>query len=260
MNSNEGKQKFFVIYQITNLIDNKIYLGAHVTYNINDKYMGSSKYLKKDIKELGRQNFRKDILHIFDNKEDMISKEAELVNREFCHREDTYNRMIGGISDWSVLGMVAVKDKNGNNMLVYKDDPRYISGELISNMKGIAQHYKFLSKDINNNNIFLIDKNDKRWLSGELVGFAKGLPQHINSNWNGRKHKEESKQKQSEKAKLRTGEKNSQFGTCWITKENENKKIKKEDLKVYLQQGWIKGRKYGLLSQLVEETVLEAVQ
>lgn len=39
------------------------------------------------------------------------------------------------------------------------------------------------------------------------------------------------------------GELNSQFGTCWITKDNNNKKIKKEELDKYLSDGWIKGRK-----------------
>lgn len=39
------------------------------------------------------------------------------------------------------------------------------------------------------------------------------------------------------------GKNNSQFGTCWITKENENKKIKKEELDSHLTLGWIKGRK-----------------
>ena len=39
------------------------------------------------------------------------------------------------------------------------------------------------------------------------------------------------------------GEKNSQFGTLWITKDGLNKKIKKEELENYLNDGWIKGRK-----------------
>ncbi len=243
MNSNEGKQKFFVIYQITNFIDGKIYIGAHVTYNVNDKYMGSSKYLKRDMKELGRQNFKKDILHVFDNKNDMIKMEAEIVNQKFCHREDTYNRMIGGISDWSVLGMVSVKDKNGNYSLVYKNDPRYLSGKLISNMTGI-DHIKgrVFVKDKYNNGFWVI-KDDPRYLSGELIHYLKGLSQHENSSWQGKHHKKESKDAIGKANSKKIGSLNSQFGTCWIIKEKENKKIKKEDLEIYLQQGWIKGRK-----------------
>ena len=39
------------------------------------------------------------------------------------------------------------------------------------------------------------------------------------------------------------GEKNSQFGTCWIHNDKENKKVKKEELNKYIDSGWIKGRK-----------------
>ena len=43
---------------------------------------------------------------------------------------------------------------------------------------------------------------------------------------------------------LQDGEKNSQFGTCWIHNTlKENKKIKKSELSVYVNNGWIKGRK-----------------
>lgn len=38
------------------------------------------------------------------------------------------------------------------------------------------------------------------------------------------------------------GEKNSNYGTCWITNGEENKKIKKEELEIYLNSGWEKGR------------------
>jgi hypothetical protein len=39
-----------------------------------------------------------------------------------------------------------------------------------------------------------------------------------------------------------TKESNSQFGTCWVTKDISNKKIKKKDINIYLLEGWIKGR------------------
>jgi hypothetical protein len=39
------------------------------------------------------------------------------------------------------------------------------------------------------------------------------------------------------------GKANSQYGTCWITKDGLNKKIIKEALETYLNEGWVKGRK-----------------
>ncbi len=216
MNSNLGNPKFFVIYQITNLIDNRIYVGCHITYNVNDKYMGSSKSLKKDIKEQGRQNFKKEILHVFDNKKDMMNKEAEIVNREFCHRLDTYNLMVGGINEYTTEGMVSVKDSEGNTSKVYLDDPRYISGELVGVTKGtshpnrsLANKGKLVAKD-EFGEMHKISLDDSRYLSGELIHVTKGLPG--TKSFEGKNHSEETKQKMSEKASDRTGEKNSMFG------------------------------------------------
>lgn len=101
--------------------------------------MGSSKYLRKDIKEFGRENFNKIPLFIFDNRMDMVKKEAELVNREFCHRIDTYNRFVGGCTDFCWTGTITVKNPEGGNMKVYNDDPRWLSGELKSCLEGIKR-------------------------------------------------------------------------------------------------------------------------
>lgn len=45
--------------------------------------------------------------------------------------------------------------------------------------------------------------------------------------------------------KSQTGDKNSQFGTCWIyhTVKKENKKIDKSILSQYINEGWLQGRK-----------------
>ena len=57
----------------------------------------------------------------------------------------------------------------------------------------------------------------------------------------GKSHTSETKNKISEKLKLaQAGNKNSQFGTMWITNEVESKKILKTDL---IPEGWRKGRK-----------------
>lgn len=44
--------------------------------------------------------------------------------------------------------------------------------------------------------------------------------------------------------KARIGNKNPSYGTCWITKDTKNKKIKKEELKNWRKLGWKKGRWY----------------
>ena len=75
---------FYTIYQITNLLDNKIYIGKHQTKNLDDDYMGSGRRIKASIKKHGLENFKKEILFIFDDEETMNAKEAELVSEEFC--------------------------------------------------------------------------------------------------------------------------------------------------------------------------------
>lgn len=86
----------YYLYKITNTINNKIYIGVHQTTNINDGYLGSGKEVKKDIKKFGKNNFTKEILQFFDTKEEMLLKESEIVNWDFCTRKDTYNVMPGG--------------------------------------------------------------------------------------------------------------------------------------------------------------------
>ncbi len=125
----------YIIYKTTNLINNKIYIGQHITNNLDDGYLGSGKNLHKAIKKYGKENFKKEILHIFDNFDDMDSKEIELVTEEFVKRSDTYNQIIGG-QFFSNINLISVKDKNGNTCSMSKFDNRYINGEWVHHSKG----------------------------------------------------------------------------------------------------------------------------
>lgn len=87
---------YYTIYKTTNLINNKIYIGLHETEDPEDNYFGSGIFLKKAIKKYGSENFKKDVLFIFNSKEEMIKKEIEIVNEEFIKRKDTYNMSKGG--------------------------------------------------------------------------------------------------------------------------------------------------------------------
>ena len=125
-------------------------------------------------------------------------------------------------------GYVPVKDSNGNTFSVSKNDPRYLSGEYVYIMTGMIT-----VRDINGHT-FNISNNDPRYLSGELV-----------PTWTGRHHTEKSINQLKETYKRighQQGEKNSQFGTCWINNGIDNKKIKKEELEKYLNNNWLTGR------------------
>lgn len=124
-------------------------------------------------------------------------------------------------------GKTAVIDKDGNVLHVSTKDPRFLSGEFISLSKN-----KIVVKDLNGDFI-QVDIDDPRYLNGELKPI-----------WLGRKHSLETKEKIGKKNSIKQrGKKNSQYGTCWINNNKENKKIKKEELEDWLNIGWEKGRK-----------------
>ena len=91
---------YYTVYQTTDLINGKIYVGTHKTDNPYDDYLGSGKYVVDSIEKNGKENFQKEVLHIFDSPEEMFAKEAEIVNEDFISREDTYNIKEGGYGGW----------------------------------------------------------------------------------------------------------------------------------------------------------------
>ena len=91
---------YYVVYQTTNLIDGKIYVGAHKTSNLLDGYMGSGIRIRRAIEKHGKDNFKTEILYHLSNSEEMYAKEAEIVNEEFVARDDTYNIKLGGWGGW----------------------------------------------------------------------------------------------------------------------------------------------------------------
>jgi hypothetical protein len=145
------------------------------------------------------------------------------------YKEDP--RWVNGEVEHVTKGLVSVKDDKGNTFKVTVSDERYINGELKHITDGTV-----VVKD-KTGECFRVSNTDSRYLSGEFVGTSLGL-KFVNHWWNGKTHSEETKQKLRKSKGV--GATNSQFGTCWITNGVENKKIKKEDI---IPDGWIKGRK-----------------
>lgn len=86
----------YLIYQITNLVNQKTYIGAHKTANKNDNYMGSGKLIKRAVAKYGIDNFKKEILYVCETEKEMYQYERKLVTENYVIDDATYNLKIGG--------------------------------------------------------------------------------------------------------------------------------------------------------------------
>jgi len=75
----------YTVYKTLNLIDSRFYIGVHKTANPNDPYLGSGIALRRAVKELGKPNFRKEVLFIYPAKSLAYAKEQELLTAELTN-------------------------------------------------------------------------------------------------------------------------------------------------------------------------------
>lgn len=213
----------YTVYRTVNLVNGKVYVGQHATKNPNDSYIGSGSWLRQAVKKYGRESFKKEVLFVFDNPEEMAAKEAEIVTQEFVDREDTYNLVPGGhlgdawyearkgiptedLSRWGKAGNEVLKEK-------LKTSPEY--------------------REVQRRNG---ERIAKLWNTSGRPRFRLNPLEFL-----GRKHSEETIVKMRGKS---AGSSNSQFGTLWICKSGENpKKIPGSEVSSYLERGWSRGRK-----------------
>lgn len=92
---------YFLIYKITNTLNEKFYIGKHKTDTIEDGYMGSGVALKAAYKKYGKEFFRKEILHYCDTESDMYALERRIVNEDMINDPKCYNMRIGGEGGFS---------------------------------------------------------------------------------------------------------------------------------------------------------------
>ena len=119
----QEKKIYHYLYKIMNLINNKIYIGAHSTYDLHDGYLGSGLALKLSIKKHGKENFKKEILQYFDDRDSLLLRESEIVNEDFIKRDDTYNIICGGGCTFRIFNIDDKhKEKISNGLKSYYED------------------------------------------------------------------------------------------------------------------------------------------
>jgi len=193
--------KIHFLYKTTNKINGHFYIGIHSTTNVNDYYIGSGKRFLNEVKKYGKSNFSREILQYFDTRDLALDAEYDLVCKNL-HDSNCLNLCEGGRAG------------------------------------GLNQEAHIKSKEIRD----WLRETDPIWNEKVSIAVSKGLKEFYKNNpgtFTGRTHKPETIEKMKLTAAGRgKGDKNSQFGSFWITNGLENKKTRSEDI----PNGWRKGR------------------
>lgn len=211
------KQKdYHYIYKTTCNVSGRYYIGMHSTDNLNDGYLGSGKRLWNSIKKHGRENHSIEILEHYESREVLKNREKELVCEELLNDAMCMNLVVGGTG-------FAGDDHTYEASKIGVDNRKF-------KLENDSDFKDFYCKSIKN---------------GVIKSYQYGRNKECNwLGFDGLKHSEATLELMSQSKKGQgIGETNSQYGTCWITKNSVNKKIKKEELENHLNDGWLRGRK-----------------
>lgn len=141
-----------VIYKTTNIINNKIYIGKDESNNPN--YLGSGILLNAAIKKYSRENFKKEILEICKDKNELEIREIYWISKF-----NTTNRNIGyNITEGGTGGNTY---KNNTNLLEIKK-------KLSLARKGKTYEEIMVSKEAANNYKEKLSNATKNRLKGKL--------------------------------------------------------------------------------------------
>lgn len=102
------------IYETTNLINKKKYIGKHKSRYFDDKYYGSGKSFRKDLIKYGKENFSTRILEECNSQRELDKKETYYIELfDAVNSPKFYNNSYGGENEgWEGI----------NRM--YKDNPQ----------------------------------------------------------------------------------------------------------------------------------------
>lgn len=217
------EKKYNYIYKLTLKKDRRyFYIGKHSTNDLDDGYMGSGIKVKLLKKELGKNCFDKEILSFWKNVEDALIEEKNLVTKELIDNEFCLNTIKGG-------GTI---DTTGLSHLVSEETRKKISeankGRIISEKTKEKIRKSLLGKKRPKE---IVEKTIKTKKEKGVLCCSEEAKRKIGDKNRGRKQSEE----QKKLASIR------HVGTKAVNKNGIVKYVKKEDLQMFLSNGWAIG-------------------
>lgn len=212
------QKKIHYLYKTTCKVTGRYYIGMHSTSNLEDGYLGSGKRLRYSIRKYGEDNHEKEIIEFFDSRELLVEAEKTAITPEMLDDLMCMNLKGGGyggfISDEHQLKCSLA----GAKVIGRVENSIKAKNEKMKNLSFytlVSERIKNGLKKINFNHATLTGtKRDE--ITKKKIGATNAIKQK--------------------------GDKNSQFGTCWIKKDGINKKIKRDLIDEWLKNGWVLGR------------------
>lgn len=212
-----------IVYKTTNIINKKYYIGIHSTDDIYDDYLGCGHWRGRKIRtgvkspilnaflKYGDGNFTRDILFVFESREEALLKECELID---ITDKNSYNAREGGDSGYTYTRDARVK----------------MSSSARERSKRILLQTNLLKEHV---------KNRKGKTYEEIYGKEKGkeLSLKRSKSLTGRKLSDEHKQKMSINRKGKDCGKCKGRVSVWNSINGKGMKITKETLQVEIEVG-----------------------
>ena len=235
------------VYITTNLLNGMKYIGQHSSNTFDKYYYGSGKLIKQALEDYGTENFECEVIEWCSSYEELNKREIYWINYYNADTSDNfYNIAYGGSnSKYALRGEnhPFFNKKHKQESLIKMRESK------LGNKNPMYGHHQSEETKQKISDAQLGDKN-------HMYG------KHEEAYWFGKHRDEETKNKISEtriKNKIALGENNPFFGkthsdetklkisnvhkdTVYINNGEITKRIKKEDVDIYLSEGWVKGR------------------
>lgn len=189
----------------------------HSTDNLDDGYLGSGKLLGYSRQKHGDENHKKEILEFCSSREDLQSREKEVVCAQMLCDPLNMNLKVGG--------------EGGGKLWNEEHAAKFHRAGWKSMTASIS------SAELSERSKKLWEKPTDKMLTAASQKVKAMTLAATSVDANNKRKVTFAKHKHSQ------GEKNSQFGSCWVTDGVKPTKIKLTQLDEYLTKGFKRGRK-----------------
>ena len=211
------------IYETTNLINGKKYIGQHKSKNFDEKYIGSGKYLWNAIRKYGIENFECKIIEECDSREQLNEREIYWISFYNAVKSKNYYNITKGGKYYNPY--------EGLN----KEDYERACKKLSESSKGkVNINNGKIERRINPselqeylNNGFILGQLDSHKMLGERNGMYN------------KTHSDEVKEKL---VNCNLGKNNPSYGKHWYTNGINEIYVREDEYELYYKDTYKKGR------------------